>query len=80
MIYKWGCYLCAAKKTKSPAALVGELVDYGFSSSSDTRSFAEEIFARVPRKAAGVNVSFSMSCCELFLLFSLLKLLEVDAF
>ncbi|ESQ33538.1 hypothetical protein EUTSA_v10006650mg [Eutrema salsugineum] len=50
-------YLIAmAKKSKSPAELVGELVDYGFSSSGDTRSFAEEIFARVPRKAAGVNL------------------------
>jgi pre-mRNA-splicing factor ATP-dependent RNA helicase DHX16 len=48
--------LCAAKKTKSPTELVGELVDYGFSSSGDTRSFAEEIFARVPRKTAGVNL------------------------
>ncbi|CAH8254332.1 unnamed protein product [Arabidopsis lyrata] len=50
-------YLIAmAKKTKSPTELVGELVDYGFSSSGDTRSFAEEIFARVPRKSAGVNL------------------------
>ncbi|VYS47813.1 unnamed protein product [Arabidopsis thaliana] len=50
-------YLIAmAKKTKSPTELVGELVDYGFSSSGDTRSFAEEIFARVPRKTAGVNL------------------------
>ncbi|CAA0262538.1 unnamed protein product [Arabidopsis thaliana] len=50
-------YLIAmAKKTKSPTELLGELVDYGFSSSGDTRSFAEEIFARVPRKTAGVNL------------------------
>ncbi|KAG7599017.1 Helicase C-terminal [Arabidopsis suecica] len=50
-------YLIAmAKKTKSPTELVGELVDYGFSSSGDTRSFAEEIFARVPRKSTGVNL------------------------
>lgn len=56
----------AAKKTKSPTELVGELVDYGFSSSVDTRSFAEEIFARVPRKSTGVNVSFSMRCCKLY--------------
>ncbi|XP_010499796.1 PREDICTED: pre-mRNA-splicing factor ATP-dependent RNA helicase DEAH1-like [Camelina sativa] len=50
-------YLIAmAKKTKSPTQLVGELVDYGFSSSGETRSFAEEIFARVPRKNTGVNL------------------------
>ncbi|XP_010461072.1 PREDICTED: pre-mRNA-splicing factor ATP-dependent RNA helicase DEAH1 [Camelina sativa] len=50
-------YLIAmAKKTKSPTELVGELVDYGFSSSGETRSFAEEIFARVPRKNTGVNL------------------------
>ncbi|CAA7026587.1 unnamed protein product [Microthlaspi erraticum] len=50
-------YLIAmAKKSKSPTQLVGELVDYGFTSSGETRSFAEEIFARVPRKAAAVNL------------------------
>lgn len=41
-------------------------MDYGFSSSGDTRSFAEEIFARVPRKSTGVNVSFSRSCCIIY--------------
>ncbi|VVB02185.1 unnamed protein product [Arabis nemorensis] len=41
-----------SKKSKSPAELVRELVDYGFSLSS---AFAEEIYARAPRKTAGVN-------------------------
>lgn len=36
-------------------------MDYGIASSGDTRSFAEEIFARVPHKTAGVNVS-SLGC------------------
>ncbi|EFH55805.1 hypothetical protein ARALYDRAFT_345267 [Arabidopsis lyrata subsp. lyrata] len=50
-------YLIAmAKKSKSPDELVRELVDYGFSLSGDTRAFAEEIYARAPRKTAGVNL------------------------
>ncbi|ESQ52145.1 hypothetical protein EUTSA_v10017881mg [Eutrema salsugineum] len=50
-------YLIAlAKKSKSPDDLVRELVDYGFPSSGDTRAFAEEIYARAPRKTAGVNL------------------------
>lgn len=34
-------------------------MDNGFASSGDTRSFAEEIFARVPHQTAAVNVSSS---------------------
>lgn len=40
-------------------------MDYGIASSGITRSFAEEIFARVPHKTAGVNVSFSKLFCSL---------------
>lgn len=45
-----------AKQSKSPAELVGVLMDNGFASSGDTRSFAEEIFARVPHQTASVNL------------------------
>lgn len=38
-------------------------MDYGIASSGDTRSFAEEIFARVPHKTAGVNVSLLFAVC-----------------
>ncbi|XP_058070321.1 pre-mRNA-splicing factor ATP-dependent RNA helicase DEAH1-like isoform X2 [Magnolia sinica] len=44
-----------SKTSSSPADVVGKLVEYGFSSSAETRLFAEEIFARVPRKASGLN-------------------------
>lgn len=46
----------AAKKAASPADVVGQLVEFGLSASSDTRSFAEEIFSKVPHKASGLNV------------------------
>lgn len=49
----------AAKQAVSPADVLGKLVEVGLSSSSETHAFAEEIFARVPRKSSGVNVSFS---------------------
>lgn len=44
------------KQASSPADVVGKLVEFGLSSSSDTRAFAEEMFARVPRKSGGVNL------------------------
>lgn len=47
----------AAKQAKSPADVVDQLVDSGWSSSTDTREFAEEIFSRVPHKSSGPNVS-----------------------
>lgn len=47
----------AAKQATSPADVVSKLVEFGLSSSGETRAFAEEIFARVPRKASGLNVS-----------------------
>lgn len=48
----------AAKQAVSPADVLVKLVEFGLSSSSETRAFSEEIFARVPRKSSGVNVSF----------------------
>lgn len=45
-----------SKEASSPSDLVGKLVDYGFSSSADTRSFAQEIFAKVPRKQSGPSI------------------------
>ncbi|XP_020209925.1 pre-mRNA-splicing factor ATP-dependent RNA helicase DEAH1, partial [Cajanus cajan] len=43
-----------SKQATSPADLAGKLVEFGISS-TDTRSFAEEIFSRVPRKSTGLN-------------------------
>ncbi|KAB1201290.1 putative pre-mRNA-splicing factor ATP-dependent RNA helicase DHX16 [Morella rubra] len=45
-----------SKQATSPADVVSKLVEFGLSSSGETRAFAEEIFARVPRKASGLNV------------------------
>lgn len=45
-----------SKKANSPADVVGKLVEYGLPSSSDTHTFAEELFSRVPRQASGVNL------------------------
>lgn len=54
----WTCIIVvAAKQATSPADVVGKLVEFGCSSTGETRTFAEEIFARVPRKASGLNVS-----------------------
>lgn len=50
----------AAKQATSPADVVGKLVEFGCSSTGETRAFAEEIFSRVPRKSSGLNVSFSL--------------------
>ncbi|KAK6920950.1 DEAD-box helicase, OB fold, partial [Dillenia turbinata] len=44
-----------AKQASSPADVVGKLVEFGITASTETRTFAEEIFARVPRKATGLN-------------------------
>ncbi|WOL07745.1 pre-mRNA-splicing factor ATP-dependent RNA helicase DEAH1 isoform X2 [Canna indica] len=44
-----------AKESPSPAELVLKLLDFGFSSSSETRSFAEEIYAKVPHKQTGAS-------------------------
>ncbi|KAM1186546.1 hypothetical protein FF1_015688 [Malus domestica] len=45
------------KQAKSPADVVGKLVEYGLSSSAETSAFAEDIFSRVPRKESGLNMS-----------------------
>ncbi|GMN54249.1 hypothetical protein TIFTF001_023378 [Ficus carica] len=44
-----------SKQATSPADVVSKLVEFGLSSSSETRAFAEEIFKRVPRKASGLS-------------------------
>ncbi|KAL0906528.1 hypothetical protein M5K25_025029 [Dendrobium thyrsiflorum] len=44
-----------SKESSSPTELVGKLVEYGLSSSKDTRLFAEEIFAKVPHKQSGLS-------------------------
>ncbi|KAL5981951.1 Pre-mRNA-splicing factor ATP-dependent RNA helicase DEAH1 [Asimina triloba] len=46
----------ATKSATSPADAMSKLIEHGFSSSAETRLFAEEIFARVPHKASGLNV------------------------
>lgn len=40
----------SAKESTSPSDLVSKLVDFGWSSSVETRSFAQDVFAKVPRK------------------------------
>ncbi|KAI3440581.1 PWI domain-containing protein [Psidium guajava] len=45
-----------AKQASSSAQVVDKLVEFGLSSSSETCAFAEEVFARVPHKAAGLNL------------------------
>uniref|UniRef100_N1QS31 RNA helicase n=1 Tax=Aegilops tauschii TaxID=37682 RepID=N1QS31_AEGTA len=44
-----------AKDSSSAGDLVGKLVEYGFSSSAETSSFAADIYAKVPRKGRGVS-------------------------
>ncbi|KAK4773357.1 hypothetical protein SAY87_028376 [Trapa incisa] len=45
-----------AKQASSSADVLTKLADFGLSTSSETRAFAEEIFSRVPRKSASVNI------------------------
>ncbi|KAF3784302.1 hypothetical protein EJ110_NYTH30638 [Nymphaea thermarum] len=47
-----------AKKSASPTSVVQKLIENGFSSSSETHVFAEEIYSKVPHQAAGLNVRF----------------------
>ncbi|CAL9088587.1 unnamed protein product [Musa textilis] len=42
-----------SKESPSPADLMCKLVEFGFSSSTETHSFAEEIYAKVPHKKTG---------------------------
>ncbi|XP_057546925.1 pre-mRNA-splicing factor ATP-dependent RNA helicase DEAH1-like isoform X3 [Amaranthus tricolor] len=44
-----------SNQASSSGDVVGKLVEFGLSSSTETRAFAEEIYARLPRKNAGVN-------------------------
>lgn len=44
-----------AKECSSTDVLVGKLVEFGFASSAETRSFAADIYAKVPRKASGIS-------------------------
>ncbi|XP_072955419.1 pre-mRNA-splicing factor ATP-dependent RNA helicase DEAH1-like isoform X1 [Typha angustifolia] len=44
-----------AKESSSPGDLVSKLVEFGTSSSADTRSFAEELYAKVPHKQSGLS-------------------------
>ena len=53
-----GLRMRSAKECSSTGDLVGKLVEYGFSSSAETRSFAADIYAKVPRKGRGASVSF----------------------
>ncbi|XP_057952241.1 pre-mRNA-splicing factor ATP-dependent RNA helicase DEAH1-like isoform X2 [Malania oleifera] len=45
-----------SKQASSPVDVLGKLEDFGLPISSETRTFAEEIFAKVPRKAPGLNL------------------------
>jgi len=44
-----------AKECSSTGDLVGKLVEFGFTSSVETRTFAADIYAKVPRRASGIN-------------------------
>ena len=52
--------MCSAKECSSTDVLVGKLVEFGFASSAETRSSAADIYAKVPRKASGISVSFEL--------------------
>ncbi|KAL6646502.1 hypothetical protein ACP70R_018110 [Stipagrostis hirtigluma subsp. patula] len=44
-----------AKECSSTGDLVGKLVEYGFTSSAETRSFAADIYAKIPRRVSGIS-------------------------
>ncbi|XP_029129068.1 pre-mRNA-splicing factor ATP-dependent RNA helicase DEAH1 isoform X2 [Cajanus cajan] len=48
------CMIGLSQQATSPADLASKLVEFGILS-TDTPSFAEEIFSRVPRKSTGLN-------------------------
>lgn len=52
----------SAKNASSPAEIVNKLSDVGLSSSSETQTFAQQIFARIDRKSSGPNVSECLVC------------------
>ncbi|KAJ4713153.1 ATP-dependent RNA helicase [Melia azedarach] len=45
-----------SKQAMSAADVQTKLEEFGFSASTETRTFAQEIFARVPRKTSGLNL------------------------
>nr|DAD28293.1 TPA_asm: hypothetical protein HUJ06_029761 [Nelumbo nucifera] len=45
-----------AKQAASPAEVAAKLVEFGLSSSTAMRTFAEEIHAKVPHKTSGLNL------------------------
>ncbi|XP_043805507.1 pre-mRNA-splicing factor ATP-dependent RNA helicase DEAH1 isoform X2 [Manihot esculenta] len=45
-----------SKQANSPADVLAKMAEFGFSSSTETRSFAEELFSRVPRKQSGLSL------------------------
>lgn len=51
----------AAKECSSTSDLVGKLVEFGFTSSTETRSFAADIYTKVPRRASGISVSLNFA-------------------
>ena len=44
-----------AKESSSTGDLVGKLVEFGFTSSAETRAFASDIYAKVPRRASDIS-------------------------
>lgn len=52
----------SAKNASSPAEIVNRLSDVGLSPSSETHTFAQQIFARIDRKSSGPNVSECLVC------------------
>ncbi|WVZ95241.1 hypothetical protein U9M48_041032 [Paspalum notatum var. saurae] len=44
-----------AKECGSTGDLVGKLVEFGFTSSAETRTFAADIYAKVPRRPTGIS-------------------------
>lgn len=73
-------YALTAKESPSPADLMCKLVEFGFSSSTETRSFAEEIYAKVPHKKTGPSVSSLEFSCNSSLDCAFLPLLPLCCF
>lgn len=62
-----------SKQAVSAADVQTKLEEFGCSSSTETRTFAQELFARVPRKAAGLNVSYYLLSSSFLLFFQSLS-------
>lgn len=50
----------AAKQARSHADVLVKLEECGLPSSSETRTFAEEIYVKIPRNASGENVRIEL--------------------